>query len=149
MYLGIAPGYDGLHHDPSACLTDSDQVHAFVEEERMSRNKHASGEFPIAAIEECLDIASIEFDDIEKIGLSRNYDNRRKGLIRLARRSARSNIGLGEKLWDTILLPIKQTVTLTNKSLQSTVTTHLSNHFSIDKSNIPTIDCINHHRTTL
>lgn len=47
MYLGIAPGYGGLHHDPSACLTDSDQVHAFVEEERMSRNKHASGEFPI------------------------------------------------------------------------------------------------------
>lgn len=84
MYLGIVPSHDGLHHDPSACIVGGGKIIAFIEEERISRNKHAEGEFPINAIEECLRIASVELDDIDEIGLSRNYNNRRKGLSRSA-----------------------------------------------------------------
>lgn len=148
MYLGIVPSHDGLHHDPSACLVDGDQILAFVEEERMSRNKHAKGEFPINAIEECFRLSSVTLSDIEKIGLSRNYNNRRKAVTRLARRSLRSeSIGLGEKLWDTVLLPIKQTATMTNSSLRSLVVTQLANHFSVDESTIPSVVCVNHQLT--
>ena len=148
MYLGIVPSHNGRHHDPSACLVEGDEILAFVEEERMSRNKHAKGEFPINAIEECFRIASAEITDVEEIGLPRNYNNRRKILHRLSRRSLRSNsIGIGEKLWDSLLLPAKQTIKFNNKSLRSKVTNKLSNHFQVDESKIPPIQCINHQLT--
>jgi carbamoyltransferase len=148
MYLGIVPSHDGLHHDPSACIIGGGEIIAFIEEERISRNKHAEGEFPINAIKECLRIASVELGDIDEIGLSRNYNNRRKGLGRLARRSLRSDsIGLGEKLWDTLVLPIRQTATMTNESLRSLVVTNLSSHFSVDGDEIPPISFVNHQLT--
>lgn len=147
MYLGIVPSHDGIHHDPSACLVDDEDILAFIEEERMIRDKHAEGVFPINAIEECLQIASVDLQDIEKIGLSRNYNNRRKVLGRLSRRSLRSDIGLAEKLWDAVVLPIKQTLEMTNSSLQSLVEDNLSTHFSIDREDVPDVDCINHQLT--
>jgi carbamoyltransferase len=147
MYLGIVPSHDGQHHDPSACLIDGGEILAFVEEERMSRNKHAVGEFPINAIEECLHLGGADLTDIEEIGLSRNYDNRRKILGRLAKRAIRSDIGLAEKLWDTVMLPVKQTATMTNSSLRSVVINRLTEHFSVAKDDVPRISCLNHQLT--
>lgn len=148
MYLGIVPSHDGLHHDPSACIVDDNQVLAFIEEERMSRRKHAEGEFPINAIEECLRITSSSLKDVDRIGLSRNYDNRRKVLHRLANRSLRSSsIGIAEKLWDTLLLPLKQSATMTNRSLRSLVKNRLSAHFDINEHSLPPVVCVNHQLT--
>jgi carbamoyltransferase len=148
MYLGIVPSNNGRHHDSSACLVDDGEIVCFIEQERISRNKHAVGEFPIKSIEECLRTGSVKINEIEKIGLSRNYNNRRKVIGRLARRSLRStSIGTGEKLWDAMLLPIKQTVTMTNESLKSLVIEHLNKHFSVSESEIPPVTCINHQLT--
>lgn len=148
MYLGIVPSHNGRHHDPSACLVDDGEIICFIEEERMSREKHAVGEFPIDSIQECLKIGSVEIEQIDKIGLSRNYNNRRKIIGRLAQRSLRSNnIGIGEKLWDALLLPIKQTVTMTNESLRMLVIDRLTDHFSVSKSELPSVVCVNHHLT--
>jgi len=147
IYLGIVPSHEGRHHDPSACIVDGNNIIAFVEEERMVRKKHAVGEFPINAIEECLRIADYSITDIDSVGLSRNYNNRRKILNRLAKSSIRSDIGLKEKLWDTLVLPVKQTATMTNNSLHSLVVDRLTEHFSITEGNIPPISCINHQLT--
>lgn len=147
MHLGIVPSHDGQHHDPSACLVDEEDILAFVEEERMIREKHAEGEFPINAIEECLCIADADLEDVEAIGLSRNYDNRRKVLGRLAKRPLRSDIGIAEKLWDAVILPIRQTATMTNGSLRSLVSNRLAEHFSAAKDDIPPVSCLNHQLT--
>jgi len=77
--LGIVPG----HHDPSACLVVDGSVVAFVEEERIIREKHAVGKFPVRSVEECLDIADLTIEEIDKIGLSRNYDEIKKGFPKL------------------------------------------------------------------
>jgi carbamoyltransferase len=148
MHLGIVPANDGSHHDPSACLVERGEVRAFVEQERMSRDKHAEGQFPLEAIEEVLSIASISIRDVSTISLSRNYDNRRKALGRLARRGYNSTTsGCFERLYDTVMLPLKQSTQLTNEKLRSLTALKLSTHFDIDQSELPEIRCRNHQHT--
>jgi carbamoyltransferase len=147
VYLGIVPAHDGYHHDPSACLVDDGEILAFVEEERMIRKKHARGTFPINAIDECLSIADVDLTDISKIGLSRNYDDRRKGLFRLSKRAIKSNIGIAEKMYDALILPIKQTAVMTNGALLSLTENRLVQHFSVAEDDIPPIICLNHQFT--
>lgn len=55
------------NHDPSAALfKDGDLVFA-VEEERFTRKKHATGQFPRNAIEACLQFHEIDLGDVNKI----------------------------------------------------------------------------------
>ncbi len=54
-------------HDCSAALVVDGQVVAAAEEERFSRNKHASGEVPINAARFCLETASMKPSDIDLI----------------------------------------------------------------------------------
>lgn len=62
-----------LHgHDPSACLVRDGQIVAFVEEERLLRQKHAIGVFPIRAIQQCLTIGGIDIGDIDRFAFG--YD---------------------------------------------------------------------------
>ena len=51
--------------DPAACLVRDGQLLALVEEERLIRNKHAPGVFPIRSIESCLDGAGIGLGDVD------------------------------------------------------------------------------------
>jgi len=69
MYvLGIA---GLLGHDAAACLMKDGDIVAMVEEERLSRIPHSIGKFtPHLAVERCLKIANITFDEIDYIALS-------------------------------------------------------------------------------
>ena len=148
MYLGIVPAHGGTHHDPSACLVADGHIIAFVEQERMSRKKHATGQFPVEAIEECLEIGDIYLSNVDSIGLSRNYDNRKKSFWRLARRGFRSSSSSTlERLFDSTVVPVKQAYAHTNGDLRSITTSRLGDHFDVDAEDIPPINFLNHHMT--
>ena len=60
----------GVFHsgfDPSAALLIDDQVTAYVEEERLIRNKHAAGWFPTRSIEYVLQASGVDIADIDYI----------------------------------------------------------------------------------
>lgn len=56
-------------HDPSAALFVDGALSFAVEEERLSRDKHAVGQFPARSIEACLDHAEIDLGDVSKVVL--------------------------------------------------------------------------------
>lgn len=61
IILGIA----GLFHDAAAALVRDGELLAFVEEERLIRQKHAHGKFPHYAIRFCLQQAGITIKDVD------------------------------------------------------------------------------------
>jgi carbamoyltransferase len=66
MYvLGINSGW----HDSSAALLRDGRLVVMVEQDRVSRVRHAMGETPERAIQACLSEASITLDDVEAIGV--------------------------------------------------------------------------------
>lgn len=64
-------GLNAYHGDASACLFKDDKIILAVEEERLTRIKHAAG-FPINAINLCLKKANISINDIDHITINRN-----------------------------------------------------------------------------
>lgn len=64
-------GLNVYHGDSSACLLKDGIVICAFEEERFTRRKHWAG-FPKNAIESCLEVASITFDDVTYITVSRD-----------------------------------------------------------------------------
>ena len=64
-------GLNVFHGDCSACLFKDDKLIAAVEEERITRIKHAAG-FPINSIKFCLDFEKISIKDIEHVAINRN-----------------------------------------------------------------------------
>lgn len=69
MYvLGIA---GLLGHDAAACLMKDGEIVAMIEEERLSRVPHSIGNFtPYLAIERCLKMGNVHFNDLDYIALS-------------------------------------------------------------------------------
>ena len=69
MYtLSFKPTTRGFgEHDPSAVIFEEGELVFGVEEERISRNKHAVNEFPVGAIRECLDYCGIGLSDVDKV----------------------------------------------------------------------------------
>lgn len=66
IYLGIHEG----HQDPSAALIHDGRVVAFVEEERLLRQKHAAGRYPERAVLWCLEKADIGPQDVDGIAVA-------------------------------------------------------------------------------
>jgi carbamoyltransferase len=64
-------GLNVFHGDCSACLFKDDKLIAAIEEERITRIKHAAG-FPINSIKFCLDFAKIDISDIDHVAINRN-----------------------------------------------------------------------------
>lgn len=60
-------GWDDGTHDPAAALIEEGQVLAFVEQERLSRRKHAVGELPHSAIREVLALGGATASDVDQI----------------------------------------------------------------------------------
>ena len=60
-------GIGNLHHDPAACILVDGKLIAAAEEERFSRNKHATGEYPVNAIHFCLKQAGLQLSDIHTV----------------------------------------------------------------------------------
>src|SRR5262245_47111343 len=53
--------------DPAAALIDDGRIAAYVEEERLVRNKHAAHQFPIRSIASCLSLAGVGLPDIDAV----------------------------------------------------------------------------------
>jgi carbamoyltransferase len=65
--LGVNGGA-ATFHDPSACVIDGDgRVLAFLEEERLTRVRHAPGALPVQAVRECLSLAALHTSDIDVV----------------------------------------------------------------------------------
>jgi carbamoyltransferase len=66
--LSINPGVRSLgSHDTSAVLLENGEVVFGVEEERFTREKHATGTFPRQAIEACLESRDLSLSDVETV----------------------------------------------------------------------------------
>lgn len=65
-------------HDPSAALFRDGELRFAIEEERLTRDKHAVDTFPEKAIRACLEYEGIELTDLEKIVLPYDPKLRRK-----------------------------------------------------------------------
>ncbi len=63
----IILGIGNTHHDPAACILVNGKLVAAAEEERFSRRKHASGEYPLNAIAFCLKEAGLQPSDIQAV----------------------------------------------------------------------------------
>jgi carbamoyltransferase len=53
--------------DPAAALVDDGRVVAYVEEERLSRVRHAPNLFPLRSIKACLELGKVRLEDIDSI----------------------------------------------------------------------------------
>ena len=65
--LGIHSGATINQHDPGAAIVRNGELVAACEEERLLRIKSPRGFLPIRSIRYCLEIANIEFKDIDLI----------------------------------------------------------------------------------
>ncbi|MFC7222636.1 carbamoyltransferase [Halalkalicoccus sp. GCM10025322] len=84
-------------HDPAAALFEDNELVFGIEEERLTREKHAPHTFPRRAIHACLDHRDIELKDVDRIVLP--YDPQlRSKLIRYYVRDALAIEGITAKL---------------------------------------------------
>ncbi|MEM7260670.1 MAG: carbamoyltransferase C-terminal domain-containing protein [Planctomycetota bacterium] len=67
-------------HDPAAALVVDGEIVAAVEEERFSRNKHATRELPVHAARYCLETAGLSADDVDVIAFPWSPDSYRRDL---------------------------------------------------------------------
>jgi len=88
-------GINAYHGDAAAALIKDGRIIAAVEEERFNRVKHCAG-FPAKSIEYCLREASIDIEDIEHVGISRDPSaHLHKKVLAAATRAARGMVGSG------------------------------------------------------
>jgi carbamoyltransferase len=62
-------GLNYYFHDSTACIVKDGQLIAAIEEERLNRDKHTRV-FPMLAIDRCLKMAGLNYDDIDHIAVS-------------------------------------------------------------------------------
>ncbi len=62
-------GLNYYFHDSAACVVRDGNLICAIEEERLSRNKH-SREFPRLSIGKCLELAGLDYSDVERIAVS-------------------------------------------------------------------------------
>ncbi|MFJ7416663.1 carbamoyltransferase [Streptomyces sp. NPDC098077] len=65
VFLGICTG----PYDPAVAAVRGGQVIAYAEEERFTRNKHAVGDYPIHALQYCLEASGKRIDEIAGVGV--------------------------------------------------------------------------------
>lgn len=64
-------GINYFFHDSSACVLVDGELVVALEEERFTRQKHTT-EFPEVAIQRCLEIAGLSYEDIDHVAVSIN-----------------------------------------------------------------------------
>lgn len=65
----IILGLNYYYHDSTACIVIDGKLVAAIEEERLNRDKHTTA-FPSKAIDRCLEIAKLNYSDIDHIAVS-------------------------------------------------------------------------------
>ena len=73
-------GLNAFHHDAAAVLLIDGKVVAAVEEERLSRVKHAGG-FPERAVRACLEIAGVPPEAVDHVAFARHPEKNMAGPI--------------------------------------------------------------------
>ena len=68
--------------DPSVCVMDSGKILSMVEEERITRIKHANVDFPKEAFKFCLNQSGLSLEEIENNTLIGNADQVAAQLIK-------------------------------------------------------------------
>ena len=130
--------------DPAAALIDDGHVVAYVEEERLLRNKHAANLFPIRSIDTCLALGRVGLGDLDAIvygwdaprygsgDMARFYDeiNRHHPPDDATRRWQQRNVGY-----------------FAPAALQRTLVANLVRHFGVDPAAIPPMVFHPHHRS--
>jgi carbamoyltransferase len=130
--------------DPAAALTDNGRVVAYVEEERLLRNKHAANLFPIRSIESCLKLGGISLRDVDAIvygwdapryasgAMGAFYDevNTRFPPDEATRRWQQRNVGL-----------------FAPAALRRTLVSNLVRHFGITPAEVPELQFHPHHQS--
>ena len=71
MKINYVLGLNFLHSDTSACIFKNGELIAAAEEERFTRIKHTS-DFPVNAVNFCLNEANIDISDLDVITLNSN-----------------------------------------------------------------------------
>lgn len=62
-------GINFYYHDSTACIVSDGQLVVAIEEERLTRKKH-SKDFPVIAIDKCLEVARLKPADIDYVAVS-------------------------------------------------------------------------------
>lgn len=75
-------------HDPAAALLVDGEVVAAIEQERLSRHKHAPNELPIEAARFCLEAAGLRATDLDAVASPWSYDAVRANRWASVRRNA-------------------------------------------------------------
>lgn len=101
--LGIHPATRTFgSHDPCAVIfSDGDFVFG-IEEERLTRVKHAENTFPNRAIQQCLDYCDITLSDVNRIAVPWKSNLYRKSLVRNLRRASSANGPLRTRIYETV-----------------------------------------------
>jgi carbamoyltransferase len=76
-------------HDPSAALFENGRLVYGIEEERLTREKHAVDTFPERAIQSCLDYRDLALSDVERVLLPYDPSLRSKALSHYVRDALR------------------------------------------------------------
>lgn len=87
-------------HDPSAALMVDGKIAACVEQERLSRNKHAPGEAAKDSVAMCLKLAGLTINDIDLIAVPYSHENIRKFRFESFKRSLGRR---GNKAWNILV----------------------------------------------
>ena len=130
--------------DPAAALIEDGRVVAYVEEERLLRNKHAANLFPIRAIEACLTLGKTALGEVDAIvygwdaprygsgEMTRFYDqvNARFPPDDATRRWQQRNAGL-----------------FAPAALRRTLVANLVRHFGVAPGDVPVMQFQPHHHS--
>ena len=131
-------GISAYYHDSAAALVSDGNIIAAAQEERFTRKKHDPG-FPSHAIKHCLELAGLQFSDLDAIAF---YD---KPLLKF------------ERLLETYLCSAPKGFTSFVQSmpiwlkeklcLKQTIKKHLCEQFGVKKGDIPQLLFTEHHQS--
>ncbi|PGF14104.1 carbamoyltransferase [Natrinema sp. CBA1119] len=126
-------------HDPSAVLFDDGTPVFGVEEERYTRDKHATETFPEHAIRACLDHRNLSLPDLDRIFLPYEPQLRGKIASHYVSDAIRAP-GVGRKL-----TALEETL-ITQVRSRFVPTRQIENRLESIDSSVPPIETISHHR---
>jgi carbamoyltransferase len=130
--------------DPAAALIEDGRVVAYVEEERLLRNKHAANLFPIRSIEACLRLGGIGLGELDAIVYG--WDAPRYGSGDMARFYDKVNAQFppdaATRSWQQRNLGL-----FAPASLRRTLESNLVRSFGVAPAEIPPLSFHPHHRS--
>ncbi|AHF99736.1 carbamoyltransferase [Halostagnicola larsenii XH-48] len=126
-------------HDPSAVLFEDGTPVFGVEEERLTRQKHAPQTFPTNAINACLDYRSLELSDLDEIYLPYDPSLRSKIRSHYVTDAVRAP-GITRKL------SALEDVLVTEFQSQLFPTRKIESQLEDIGTPVPPIECLSHHR---